>query len=146
MLAFIFMVAPFRNFSLFSLVTLLLVIAIAAQTNFLFGTFWDSCFAGFSSTFTVNLTLIIRSLFASLSVLLTALDFIGLFTFWQIYLFIVPIMTIGFALCSGILLKGLGIFDGGGGLLVFLYSGICSLLIWAISLRGKIDIRRYKIK
>lgn len=146
MLGFTLMYSPFRKLSLFSFITLLLVISIAAQTNILFGTFWDSCFNGFSSSFQVTVTLLIRCIFASLSVLITMLDFIGLFNYWQIYLLIAPIMTIGYSLISSIIIYGLKTFDGGGGLCVFLYSGICSLMIWAICIRGKIDNNRYQIK
>lgn len=90
--------------------------------------------------------LLIRSVFASLAVLLTVLDFVGLFDYWQVYLLIAPIMTIGFALNSSIVIYGLNTFDGGGGYLVFLYSGVCSLMIWMFCIRGKIDHERYRIK
>ena len=82
MLAFLLMYSPFRRLSLYTIVTFLLAIALAAQTNLLFGTFWDSCFTSFQNTFQVNITLLIRSAFASLSVLLTLLDFAGLFGYW----------------------------------------------------------------
>jgi ammonia channel protein AmtB len=55
-------------------------------------------------------------------------------------------MTIGYSLISAILIYGLKVYDGGGGLQIFLYSGICSLVIWVISLRGKTDIQKYRIK
>jgi hypothetical protein len=32
---------------------------------------------------------------------------------------------------------GLKIFDGGGGMSVFLFSGVVSLVIWVIAIRGK---------
>ncbi len=47
-------------------------------------------------------------------------------------------MAIGYSLCSAILVYGLNVYDGGGGLQIFLFSGVCSLMIWIISLRGKI--------
>ena len=146
MLGFNLMYSPFRKLSLFALTTLLIVVAVAGQTNILFGTFWDDCFNGFGSSFTLGTTLLIRSIFASLSVLLTTLDFIGLFRYWQVYIIIAPIMTIGFSLNASILLYGLKVFDGGGGLIIFLYSGVCSLMIWALSIRGKINISEYRIK
>lgn len=146
MLAFTFMYSPFRRLSIFVFVSLLIVIAVAVQTNILFGTFWDSCFNGFYSSFQITATLIVRSIFASLAVLLTVLDFVGLFDYWQIYLLIAPIMTIGFSLCSSIVIYGLNTFDGGGGCLIFLYSGICSLMIWLMCIRGKADINRYRMK
>jgi hypothetical protein len=55
-------------------------------------------------------------------------------------------MTIGYALGSSILIYGLKVFDGGGGLQIFLYSGAVSLMIWVICLRGKVNISKYKIK
>lgn len=140
------MYIPFRKLSLFSLGSILLVVAVTIQTYFLFGTFWDSCFNGFSSTFTIDLTLVTRSLYSSLLVLLTALDFIGLFCYWQVYLIMAPIMTIGSSLCSALLIRGLKIFDGGGGLLVFLYSGICSIIIWALLIKDNIDSNKLIIK
>ena len=145
LLGFTLMYSPYRKFSLFSFVVLLMVISISAQTNILFGTFWDSCFNGFSSSFSIDINLLLRSMFASLAVLLTVLDFIGLFSYWQVYLLIAPIMTIGFSLNSSILIYGLKVFDGGGGLTIFLYSGMCSLMIWILSIKGKIDKSRYHI-
>jgi len=79
LLAFTLMYSPFRKLSLFSLVMLLLVISVAIQTNILFGTFWDSCFKGFSTQTQISSTLITKSTFAALTVLLTSLDFVGLF-------------------------------------------------------------------
>jgi hypothetical protein len=146
LLGFTFMYSPFRKLSLFSYVSLLIVISIVVQTYLLFGTFWDSCFNGFSSSFQITAHLIFRSIFACLSVLLTVLDFVGLFDYWQVYLLIAPIMTVGYALSSSIVLYGLRTFDGGGGVTIFLYSGVCSLMIWAFSIRGKIDNNRYLIK
>ena len=146
MLAFTFMYSPFRKLSIFAFVSLLIVIAIAVQTNILFGTFWDSCFNGFYSSFQVTAVLMIRCVFASLAVLLTVLDFIGLFDYWQVYLLIAPIMTIGYSLNSAIITYGLKTYDGGGGYTIFLYSGICSLMIWVMCIRGKIDNNRYRIK
>jgi hypothetical protein len=146
LLAFTFMYSPFRKLSIFSFVSLLIVISIAVQTNLLFGTFWDSCFNGFYSSFQVTATLVIRCIFASFAVLLTVLDFVGLFDYWQVYLVIAPIMTVGFALNSSIVIYGLNTFDGGGGYLIFLYSGVVSLMIWLVCIRGKIDNNRYRIK
>lgn len=140
------MYSPFRKLSIFAFVSLILVISIAAQTNILFGTFWDSCFNGFSSSFQITGDLLLGSAFACLSVMLTVLDFVGLFDYWQIYLLIAPIMTIGYSLGSAIIIYGLKTFDGGGGVSIFLYSGMCSLMIWALSIRGKIDNKRYIIK
>lgn len=31
-------------------------------------------------------------------------------------------------------------------MMIFLFSGVCSFMIWAICIRGKIDPNRYKIK
>lgn len=140
------MYSPFRKLSIFAFVSLLIVISITAQTNILFGTLWDNCFNGFSSSFQITGNLLLRTVFGCLSVLLTVLDFVGLFDYWQVYLLIAPIMTIGYSLCSAIIVYGLKTFDGGGGVSIFLYSGVCSLMIWALSIRGKIDSHRYVIK
>lgn len=47
-------------------------------------------------------------------------------------------MAIGSALCGAILIRGLKIFDGGGGLLIFFYSGVCSLMIWLVLIKGQL--------
>jgi hypothetical protein len=140
------MYSPFRKLTIFAFVSLLIVISVTAQTNILFGTLWDSCFNGFSSSFQITAILLLRSIFACLAILLTILDFVGLFDYWQVYLLIAPIMTIGYSLCSSIIIYGLKTFDGGGGVSIFLYSGVCSLMIWALCIRGKIDKHRYQIK
>ena len=107
-------------------------------------TFWDSCFNGFSDQFQLNIKLLVRSTFCQFAVLLIFLDFIGIFGYWQIYLIIAPIIGIGYSLNSAILIQGLSIFDGGGGIQIFLFSGILSLFIWLISIRGKVVISLHK--
>lgn len=146
MFAFTLIYTPFRKLSISSLALLLVIVAVTVQTNLLFDTFWTSCFNGFSSSFQVTASLIIRCLFASLAVLITALDFIGLFSYWQVYFIMSPIMGIGYSLIDAIITYGLKTFDGGGGMTVFLYSGVCSLMIWIICIRGKVNPLRYKIK
>ena len=59
-----------------------------------------------------------------MAVLITALDFMGLFGYWQIYFIMGPIMAIGYGLIQTIIVYGLDTFDGGGGMTVFLYSGM----------------------
>ena len=146
MLAFVLMYTSFRRLSFFSLLLLLVVLAVTAQTSLLFDTFWTYVFTGFSSSFAITFTLIVRCLFASLAVLITALDFMGLFAQWQVYFIMGPVMAIGYSLIECIIIYGLDTFDGGGGMMVFLYSGACSLMIWLICLRGNIHPSRYKIK
>jgi hypothetical protein len=36
-----------------------------------------------------------------------------------------------------VFMYGLKIFDGGGGMSVFLFSGIVTAVIWAVAVRGK---------
>lgn len=146
MFSFTLMYTPFRKFNFYTLVSLLIVVSVTAQFYFLIGVFWDSVFSGFSSSFDVGLTLITRSIFVSLSVLLTVLDFVGIFIYWQVYIIIGSVMAFGFSLCSAIIIKGLKSFDGGGGLLVFMFSGVCSLVIWSMCVRGKIELAKYKIQ
>lgn len=146
---FTLMYCPFRKLSIFSFVTLLIIISITTQTTILFATFWDNCFNSFNTldpSFQITAALLSRSGYASLAVLLTVLDFIGLFSFWQIYLLIAPIMAIGYCLNSAIIIYGLKTFDGGGGVTIFLYSGMCSLMIWIVCIRGKIDFNKFYIK
>jgi hypothetical protein len=146
MFAFTLMYTPFRRLSITALAILLVVVAVTVQTNLLFDTFWSSCFNGFSSNFQVTISLVIRCLFASLAVMLTALDFMGFFAYWQVFFIMAPIMGIGYSLNEAIIIYGLKTFDGGGGMMVFLYSGICSFMIWVLCIRGKIHPTRYKIK
>lgn len=98
MLAFTLMYTPFRRLSLSSLAILLITVAVTVQNNLLFDTFWSSCFNGFSSNFQVTISLIIKCFFGSLAVLLTALDFIGLFGYWQVFFIMAPVMGIGYTL------------------------------------------------
>jgi len=49
-------------------------------------------------------------------------------------------MTIGYGLSSAVTVFGLDTYDGGSAISVFLYSGMCSLMIWLMSVRGKISI------
>lgn len=72
------------------------------------------------------------------------MDYLGIFIYWQIYLFIAPIITLGYTFNSAILISGLKIFDGGAGMQAFLFSGIASLLIWFLSVRGKITLSLHK--
>ena len=72
------------------------------------------------------------------------LDFLGIFGYWQIFLLIAPLLTIGYTLNSAILIYGLKIFDGGAGLQAFFFSGVASLLIWVISIRGKTTVSLHK--
>ncbi len=53
-------------------------------------------------------------------------------------------MTIGYGLGSAIMIYGLNAYDGGGGVTVFLYSGICSIIIWFLCVRSKISILEHK--
>ena len=55
-------------------------------------------------------------------------------------------MTIGATLTSAILIRGLHIFDGGSGLLVFMYSGVFSFMLWVVLLRDKPNLEFIKIK
>jgi len=146
---FTLMYCPFRKLSIFAFVSLLLSISIGTQTTILFATFWDNCFTSFNTLdpfFQITFSLLSRSGYACLAIVITVLDFIGLFSFWQIYLLIPPIMAIGYCLNSAIIIYGLKTFDGGGGLSIFLYSGLCSLMIWILCIRGKIDHNRFHIK
>lgn len=49
-------------------------------------------------------------------------------------------MTIGYSFSSALITYGLDTYDGGCGISVFLFSGVCSLMIWLLSIRGKISI------
>jgi len=146
---FTLMYCPFRKLSIFAFVNMLLTISITVQTAILFATFWDNCFNSFDTLnpyFQITSRLLAKSGYACLAILITGLDFIGLFSFWQVYLLIAPIMTIGYCLNSSIIIYGLKAFDGGGGLSIFLYSGVCSLMIWIMCIRGKMDHDRLRIK
>ena len=98
MFSFVFMYTSYRKLSFFSVLLVLVVTAVTAQTSFLFDTFWTYTFTDFSGNFAVTFNLITRCLFASLSVLITTLDFMGLFSNWQIYFIMGPVMAIGYSL------------------------------------------------
>lgn len=83
---------------------------------------------------------------SSLCILLICFDFIGLFNYWQVYFLIGPIAAFGYAFCSSTIVYGLNTFDGGAGMQVFLYSGVVSLLIWVVCIRGKLPIAKYQIQ
>ena len=70
----------------------------------------------------------------------------GLFRYWQVYFLIAPTMAIGYSIVHNIINYGLKTFDGGGGMAVFLYSGMCSLMIWALCIRSKVSYDRFRIK
>ena len=53
-------------------------------------------------------------------------------------------MSVGYSLVSAVIVYGLDTYDGGGGLTVFLFSGVCSLVIWFMSVRGRIHILCHK--
>ena len=74
------------------------------------------------------------------------MDFIGIFRYWQIFFFIGIISTFGYALNAAILLYALDIFDIGGGLRVFAFSGMTTILIWALSVRAKTNVNWHKIE
>ena len=98
MFSFVFMYTSYRKLSFFSVLLVLVVTAVTAQTSFLFDTFWTYTFTDFSGNFAVTFNLITRCLFASLAVLITTLDFMGLFSHWQIYFIMGPVMAIGYSL------------------------------------------------
>ena len=72
-------------------------------------------------------------------VLLIAIDYIGIFRYWQIYMLIVPIISFLWTFNHAVFRYGLKIFDGGCGLDVFLFSGVVTLVLWVIAVRTKHD-------
>lgn len=81
----------------------------------------------------------IESSLAIFPILLIFIDILGIWQYWQIYILIVPIVNLGWALNYSILKYGITVFDGGVGQTVFLFSGVVTLAIWAVSVRGKFD-------
>lgn len=69
-------------------------------------------------------------------VLLVAIDYIGIFRYWQIYMLLVPILNFAWALNYAVLRYALKIFDGGmaNG---FLYAGVAAIVIWIVSVRAR---------
>ena len=135
---------PYKKLALHSIGVLIISLAITFETYVLMATFWDSCFNGFNTEFQLNILLLVRSSFCQLAVLLIFMDFIGIFAYWQIYLMIAPLIGVGYSLNSAILIQGLKIFDGGGGIQIFLFSGVLSLFIWLLSVRGKVVVSVHK--
>ena len=142
LLAFILIYTPLKKFSIISMCVLLAIISISMQMYLLFGTFWNCVFTTFGNSFDITISLLSKGMYASLTCLLTSLDFIGVFKYWQVYAIATSILCFGFCFAFAMIVYGLDVFDGGGGLLVFLYSGICSLLIWLFCIRGKIPIQK----
>lgn len=139
-LGFVLMSSTYRKLSLFSLVILVFISFFTIEVNTLFMTLWSSCFTSFSKEVTITKNLLVNSVYAALGVIITCMDFIGLFEYWQVFTLIAFIMTIGCSLCSAIGIYGLDTYDGGEASSVFLFSGMSSLMIWFMSVRGKISI------
>ena len=139
-LGFVLMNSTYRKLGIFSLVLLLFVSFLTIQLNFLFYNFWEGCFTFFTSTQNITTEEMMSSVFTALAVVITCLDFLGLFEYWQVFASISLIMTIGSSLVSNIVFKGLSTYDGGFGIGVFLFSGVTSLMIWMLSVRGKISV------
>jgi len=138
------MSTPYRKLTLFSLILLLFITFLTIEANFMFVTFWNSCFTSFSNTVTISINLLTSSVFGALGVVITCLDFVGMFEYWQVFAIISIIMTIGYSLSSAVIVYGLDTYDGGCGVSVFLFSGMCSLMIWFLSIRGKITVLEQK--
>jgi len=79
----------------------------------------------------------IESSLAIFPILIVMIDFIGIWKYWQFYVFLVPIINLGWSLNYAILRYGITIFDGGLGLNVFLFSGVLTIVIWVVSIRGR---------
>ena len=75
-----------------------------------------------------------------LMIVLVSMDFIGIFQYWQMYLIMSAILTVGFSINYGINVHGLDIFDGGGAYTIYLYSGVAALVIWILVIRGKYKV------
>ena len=132
--------STYRKLSIFSLVLLLFISFLTIQLNFLFFNFWESCFTSFSNTQDITTEEMISSVYAALAVIITCLDFLGLFEYWQVFAIISLLMTIGSSLVSNIVFKGLLTYDGGFAIGAFLFSGVTSLMIWMLSVRGRISV------
>jgi hypothetical protein len=70
-------------------------------------------------------------------VLLVCLDFVGIFKYWEIYMMIVLFVGFGWSFISALFRYVLKIFDGEGGMSVFLFSGVVTVVIWWIAVRGR---------
>lgn len=77
--AFVLMNSTYRKLSLFSLLLLIFISFFTIELNMLFMTFWASCFTSFSSTINISTSLLVNSVYAALAVVLTCMDFLGLF-------------------------------------------------------------------
>ena len=88
----------------------------------------------------------IEATYAQLAISLIIMDFIGIFRYWQIFFFIGIISAFGYALNSAILLYALDIFDIGGGLRIFAFSGVTTILIWAIAVRTKTKVNWHQVE
>jgi len=120
-----------RNLCWTSLGNVLVVVALSFQWSLLWSVFWNSCFLGFSVSFTLTITNFIQSAQSSLCTLLLATDLIGKLYHQQL-LFICLITNIGYTLNSAILNYALNTFDGGCAMQVFLLAGTSCMIAWLV--------------
>lgn len=73
---------------------------------------------------------------AIFTIILICIDYIGIFRYWQIYMIIVPVVNFGWSFNYYVLRYGLQIFDGCGGLTIFAFSGVVTIAMWVVSVRG----------
>lgn len=73
---------------------------------------------------------------AIFTVLLVCLDYVSIFRHWQIYILLAPIINFGSSFVYTLFRYALYVFDGQGGLTIFLFSGVVTLTIWVVSVRG----------
>lgn len=140
MLCYVLICCPYKKLTVHALMVLILVITIGFEFELLFGRFWEHVFEGFSTSFQITTAILIECSQAMLMVLVVSVDFIGIFQYWQMYLIMAPILTIGFATNFGINVYGLEVYDGGGGMNIFLYSGVAAFVIWFLAVRGKYKV------
>lgn len=89
--------------------------------------------------------MLIEASFAQLAIVLIAMDFVGVFRYWQIFFIFGLTCAFGYAFNSAILLYGLDIFDSGGGIRIFAYSGMAALMIWVVAVRARANVHWLKI-
>lgn len=132
-----------RHLSWSSLGNVLVVVAISYQWSILWTVFWNSCFLGFSTTFNLSISILIRSAQSSLCALLLVTDLIGKLYHTQI-MFICLIANVGSTLNTAIFQHALKIFDGGCGMQVFLLSGTSFMIAWLLATKLKAQELRPK--
>lgn len=125
-----------------SLGNLVVLLAICMQWTLLWTAFWNSCFLGFNTTYTLTIADLIQCSQCTLCLLLVTTDFLGKIHHSQL-VYLSLLLSIGFSLNASIFAYGLKIYDSGAGMQVFLFSSVFFIVAWVCAmLRKKLEVTK----